>query len=215
LHVAAVLIYWGYCEFLGDFPRKVILKDSRVLQVRFQMNACGDTEPQAQTKEKIQTKQISRPPVIKRKPQQPTTPQSEASKANSLDLLPAKSKIGAGSTTPNAFSEGTRQTRGDGGAINRGEEKQAYLDRNFDYIRRKIQEYLRYPAVAVRMGWQGMVTLRFILQKDGNVEGISVTQSSGFNILDENAKKAVKKAAPFSPPPFPLEITLPVDYRLR
>jgi len=157
------------------------------------MNACGDTEPQAQTKEKIQTKQISRPPVIKRKPQQPTTPQSEASKANSLDLLPAKSKIGAGSTTPNAFSEGTRQTRGDGGAINRGEEKQAYLDRNFDYIRRKIQEYLRYPAVAVRMGWQGMVTLRFILQKDGNVEGISVTQSSGFNILDENAKKRLKR----------------------
>jgi len=66
----------------------------------------------------------------------------------------------------------------------------------------------------VRMGWQGMVTLRFILQKDGNVEGISVTQSSGFNILDENAKKRLKRQ-PHSRPSFPLEITLPVDYRLR
>jgi len=182
------------------------------------MNACDDAEPQAQAKEKIQTKKISRPPIQKRKqrrPQQPTTPQSEASKANSLDLLPAKSKIGAGSTTPNASSEGARQARGDIGPERPGEEKQAYLSHNFDYIRRKIQKHLRYPAMAMRLGWQGRVTLRLILQKDGNVEGISVTQSSGFNILDENAKKTVEKAAPFSPPPFPLEIILPVDYRLR
>jgi protein TonB len=179
------------------------------------MNACGDVEPQAPAKEKMQTKKISQPPINKRKPQEPTTPQSETSKANSLDLRPAKSEIGADSTTPNPSSEGAHQTRGDRGPKRPGEEKQVYLGRNFNYIRSKIQKHLRYPATAVRMGWQGSVTLRFILQKDGNVKGISVTQSSGFALLDKNAKKAVEKAAPFSPPPFLLEIVLPVDYRLR
>ncbi len=209
-------MYWGYCEFLGDFSRKVILKDSPVLQVRFQTSDCGDAEPQAPAKEeKIRTKKSKQPLTSKKKPQKPTALQSETSKANSLDLHPAKSEIGADSTTPNPSSEGAHQTRGDRGPKRPGEEKQAYLNRNFNYIRSKIQKHLRYPATAVRMGWQGSVTLRFILQKDGNVKGISVTQSSGFALLDENAKKAVEKAAPFSPPPFLLEIILPVDYRLR
>lgn len=90
-----------------------------------------------------------------------------------------------------------------------------YLKNNFLYIRDLIQKNITYPRVARNMGWQGKVTLSFLILKDGRISDIKVKQSSGKDILDRNALETVKRASPFPPPPVKAEITVPVVYALH
>ncbi|MBA2115077.1 energy transducer TonB [Bremerella alba] len=50
----------------------------------------------------------------------------------------------------------------------------------------------RYPAEAVRNGWQGEVLLRIAIAPDGQVSQVSVAKSSGYEILDQAALRAVR-----------------------
>lgn len=50
----------------------------------------------------------------------------------------------------------------------------------------------RYPAEAVRNGWEGEVLLRIRVAPDGQVSHVSVEKSSGYEILDEAALRAVR-----------------------
>ncbi len=51
---------------------------------------------------------------------------------------------------------------------------------------------VEYPAWAVRQGWQGMTTLALEILPSGEVGRTMVMKSSGKNILDKAALKAVK-----------------------
>jgi periplasmic protein TonB len=51
-----------------------------------------------------------------------------------------------------------------------------------------------YPALAKRAGEQGRVMLRVLVNEKGLPESASVSQSSGFNRLDEAARQAVLQA---------------------
>jgi len=90
-----------------------------------------------------------------------------------------------------------------------------YLKKNFFYIRDLIQKNITYPRVARQMGWQGKVTVSFLILNDGRIIDIKVKQSSGKEILDNNAVETVKRASPFPPPPVKAEITVPVVYALH
>lgn len=50
----------------------------------------------------------------------------------------------------------------------------------------------RYPAEAVRNGWEGEVLLRIAVAPDGHVSQVSVEKSSGYEVLDQAALKAVR-----------------------
>ncbi|HBF37473.1 MAG TPA: hypothetical protein DDW50_09150 [Firmicutes bacterium] len=50
-----------------------------------------------------------------------------------------------------------------------------------------------YPQLAKEKGWQGTVFLEAALGKNGRVEKITVIRSSGFEVLDQEALKTVKK----------------------
>ena len=90
-----------------------------------------------------------------------------------------------------------------------------YLKKNFFYIRDLIQKNITYPRVARQMGWQGKVTVSFLILNDGRISNIKVKQSSGKDILDNNAVETIKRASPFPPPPVKAEITVPVVYALH
>ena len=49
-----------------------------------------------------------------------------------------------------------------------------------------------YPAAARRMGTEGMVMLKVLVGRKGNVIELEVAQSSGFDILDRAASEAVR-----------------------
>ncbi|MDR2486013.1 MAG: TonB family protein [Treponema sp.] len=94
--------------------------------------------------------------------------------------------------------------------------KAAYIKKNFDYIQRRIRDKLAYPPRARRAGIEGVTEVAFTIHPDGTVSGVSITASSGQELLDKAAIDAIYAAAPFRPPPHEqTRIAAPVAFRLR
>ncbi len=71
----------------------------------------------------------------------------------------------------------------------------------FTHIKRKIELVWEYPRAAAEMGQEGSLLLRFTILKDGRLGGVKLLRSSGYRLLDREAIRAVKAAAPFNPIP--------------
>jgi protein TonB len=89
-----------------------------------------------------------------------------------------------------------------------------YVKENYNYVQRRILQQLIYPSQARRTGVQGVVEVIFTINANGSVSDISVRRSSGKDILDEEALRAVQSAAPFRRPPEPVRIVIPVSFKL-
>ena len=50
-----------------------------------------------------------------------------------------------------------------------------------------------YPRVARKRGYQGVVLLKVLVSREGRVEDLLVLTSSGYDLLDRSALKAVGK----------------------
>lgn len=50
-----------------------------------------------------------------------------------------------------------------------------------------------YPPAARKAGWEGRVTVRVLIDADGSAASVAVRESSGYEVLDEAAVKAIKK----------------------
>jgi protein TonB len=90
-----------------------------------------------------------------------------------------------------------------------------YIRNHFAYIRDMIQKKATYPLYARKRGWEGKVSVSFVISPEGNVSNVSISKSSGKNLLDKSALDAVRKASPFPPPPIHAMIKIPVIYRLH
>jgi len=93
-------------------------------------------------------------------------------------------------------------------ARNRGTDGPIRLDTNnpqyvtyFTSIKRAIEVVWQYPELALRYGLQGRLLLEFSILGNGDLESAKIVRSSGSNLLDEEALRAVKSAAPFGPIP--------------
>ena len=75
----------------------------------------------------------------------------------------------------------------------------------FGRIKQQIQRVWVYPSQGTKRTLSGELTLKFEISKDGNLLSLRLINSSGSNILDANAVKAVRGAAPYYP--FPITIT--------
>ncbi|KFL34617.1 MULTISPECIES: energy transducer TonB [unclassified Sulfurospirillum] len=85
-------------------------------------------------------------------------------------------------------------------------------------VRQKIQESLRYPSMAKKMGVEGEAVVQFLIHANGTVDAssIKIAKSSGKAILDRNAMDAILDAVPFDlPPKAALEIAIPVVFKLK
>jgi protein TonB len=96
-----------------------------------------------------------------------------------------------------------------------GPARAKYLGENFAYISKRIGRALRYPRKAQRAGISGQTKVRFIICANGQVRAIEVVKSSGYAILDNDAIKTVKRAAPFPPPPIEAVLIMPISYQQR
>lgn len=86
-----------------------------------------------------------------------------------------------------------------------------------DLIQQRVYSFLVYPNEAIANGWEGIVTLRFVIEPAGNVKQIYVTESSGFPVLDEKAVEAVRNASPFpslEDSGDAVEVILPLQYSI-
>jgi protein TonB len=96
-----------------------------------------------------------------------------------------------------------------------GAKRFTYLKANFSYIRDLINRKLTYPLTARQRGWEGKVKVSFTISRDGFVKDITIIESSGIEVLDRNAVKAVKNASPYPRPPVAAQIIIPIKYELR
>jgi TonB family protein len=71
----------------------------------------------------------------------------------------------------------------------------------FASIKRKIELVWQYPYEAAVAGIQGELTLDFVIARGGTVNSIELVRSSGSKILDDEAIRSIRKAAPFDPIP--------------
>ena len=87
----------------------------------------------------------------------------------------------------------------------------------FNKIKQSIESEWEYPELALRYGLQGKLSLEFTIAKDGQLAQLRLVRSSGSQLLDEEAIRAIKAAAPFPPiPPWikpnPLPISASMEY---
>src|SRR5262245_34224628 len=68
-------------------------------------------------------------------------------------------------------------------------------------VRPRIYANWGYPLEAQNQGLQGKLEIEFHIAKNGRLESLQVTRSSGEEILDAFAKAAVKLAQPYPPLP--------------
>ncbi len=64
-------------------------------------------------------------------------------------------------------------------------------------VRDRVSFYWEYPVAAARNGWQGTLTVDFVVSRDGKITEIEIDRSSGYPVLDDAAITAIKLAGPF------------------
>ena len=87
----------------------------------------------------------------------------------------------------------------------------------FTKIKQLIESHWEYPELALRYGLQGRLSLEFTIGGNGQLDQLRLIRSSGSQLLDEEAMRAIKAAAPFPPiPPWikpnPLPISASMEY---
>jgi protein TonB len=77
-----------------------------------------------------------------------------------------------------------------------------------------------YPRIAALRGWEGEVRLRLRVARKGNLLGVVLDHSSGFDVLDQHALAML--AALGGLPPVPegldgneIQVVVPVSYKLN
>lgn len=68
-------------------------------------------------------------------------------------------------------------------------------------VKRAIEIVWEYPETALRRGIEGKLVLEFTILGNGGLSGPALVQSSGYKVLDDEAVRAVRAAAPFHPIP--------------
>lgn len=66
-------------------------------------------------------------------------------------------------------------------------------------VKLKIEGVWRYPEAARKSALQGRGLVSFTIERDGTVSDIKLIASTGYPILDEEIKKAIRAASPFNP----------------
>ena len=69
------------------------------------------------------------------------------------------------------------------------------------WLKIKVESVLKYPELAAVSGYQGTLFIKFDIMKDGSLGGLEVLKSSGYKILDDEALRSIRAAAPFQPLP--------------
>ncbi|MEZ4406262.1 MAG: energy transducer TonB [Polyangiales bacterium] len=65
-------------------------------------------------------------------------------------------------------------------------------------VESRVRRHTRYPEMAVQLGLEGTVRVRVTVNPDGSLAGAPrVDESSGHDLLDEEALRIVARAAPF------------------
>ncbi len=148
----------------------------------------------------LQTNPVILPPPPQAQPQPQARPAAQPAPSLAAPSVPAAS----GPTNATGNDPKARQQEANYFAM-----VSAHLNR------RKV-----YPPEARKARQQGVVTVRFTVDRAGNISNVSIKRSSGHEVLDQATLDLVRRVAPL--PRFPssiqrdsITLSLPIDYSLR
>ena len=92
-----------------------------------------------------------------------------------------------------------------------------FVKTNFEMIREKVLANLRYPSIAKRMGFEGVVHIMLVIDTSGKLLDVMLEKSSGHKLLDSSALKAANQLSQeILPNPKNISrVTLPVYFALK
>lgn len=94
--------------------------------------------------------------------------------------------------------------------------EQQYLDDHLSAIRDILIRYRKYPNRALLLKQEGQAKISFRLNGNGEVDDIRILETTGYEILDDDARALIQKTARYFPkPPKPIRITVPLNYKIR
>jgi TonB family protein len=112
---------------------------------------------------------------------------------------PAGSAVGTGGKATG--EEGVTEEGGGGFRLTPLSAPEVQYISYFASIKRKIELVWQYPYEAAAAGIQGELTLDFVIARSGTVNSIELVRGSGSKVLDDEAIRSIRKAAPFDPIP--------------
>ncbi|MEM7251073.1 MAG: TonB family protein [Pseudomonadota bacterium] len=172
--------------------------------------------------------------TAKQVPAKPVTPRPRRSRAVAEKpkgaIPPSAPKAGSASTkthrpaapTSESSSRSTARSAVSGSSPaqpSRGA-RSAAKKRYLAHVRATIAKKQRYPARAKRRRIEGIVNVRFTIQRDGQVIDVRIEKSAKDKTLDNATLALIRSAGPFPPLPAalankPLDVVLPIRYRLK
>jgi periplasmic protein TonB len=167
-------------------PAKIAKKNSPLVPEKPAILKEKSTTPRELPAQKEPTREEARPPLRERIPDKAIV--AERPLPTLKELLP-----------PVGWSADARVGGADGPVSL--DTKNPQFVTYFNSIKRSIEVVWQYPELALRYGLQGRLLLEFSILGNGDLDSAKIVRSSGSNLLDEEALRAVKAAAPFGPIP--------------
>ena len=162
---------------------------------------------EAHPKQRLPSPSLPSSAPVRKKPKETTAPisgPSHPSEQKKAPPLPAPKSLFPSPKTlyqiERKYSQSFPKNIPKGDVISLNTKSYKYIS-YFTHIKRKIELVWEYPRAAAEMGQEGSLTLRFTILKDGRLAGVWLIQSSGYRLLDQEAMRAVREAAPFNPIP--------------
>jgi periplasmic protein TonB len=143
---------------------------------------------------------------LRPKPTKKSAPKAEPTKKPEPKKSPAKKKS-TGSEFGSSDSESpTGSTTGTKGSVS-VDMGQGGVEFPFAYYTKQIQDLIYFnwnnPFIDIKRGEKITATVKFIIQSDGRVENPEISTTSGNDIYDLAAIRAVKESSPYPPLPLP------------
>ncbi|UHD14853.1 energy transducer TonB [Thiocapsa bogorovii] len=148
---------------------------------------------------------------------QTTKPPTSGAKTASVDAKAAgKASAKPGSGGGDAASAAGAGSGGTAGKADGGKSK----DRYYAQLAAWLERHKRYPSQARKLRQEGIVRVRFVIDRNGKVISHRIESSSGHTALDRAASELLRRASPMPAIPASmgrsrLEIVVPIAYRLR
>lgn len=98
---------------------------------------------------------------------------------------------------PNAIYDPFAENEIDGDSKDGSSEIQKAKETYKAYVKKRIAAKKIYPLKARAQGQTGNVKIQLVILPDGNLESVEIVQKSEYELLNDAALLAVKKAAPF------------------
>ncbi len=182
-------------------------------------NKSAAREKVAETSEQQHGKQAEIKPsahaVTKHSPIQ-AQPES-TNKPDQSPISPATKKPSTEKTTPDQVAKDTAQHAEQPAAAETL--KPVPVNHLQAQLRSQLARHFTYPRLARRMGWEGQVGLGLRIGEDGRLGNIQVVRSSGYKVLDENARSTLDRIGHITVASNrtinPVDTEIDVLYRLR